>query len=411
MPVKKVLLVEPSASGHHMALYLRHVVRGLAAEGIEMLLLTTKEAQADPAFQLVKTELPNSAMIFHFELAPRKSSYSATTLVKRQLSNWLRLRSAVEKVITSERPDVAYVPTIDWIAKATEVLGSPFGKLPFVALYMAPKHHRFSKGIGPKSRSDGIYDKLFSRLLKISTLKKILVIDETFYEFAKERYGRDAKKVAFAPDFCVVKGRSDDSHARRRLGISKSSKVLLVYGSLTMRKGIKELLEALSTEDLPKNLTVLLAGRPAPDVDALLQRPEFREMIQTNKIVTRFKFHNTQEESEVFSASDAVWCGYVHGFCGSSGVLHQSVGFGLPVIASTTGLVGALVDRSELGVTLDPMQTSTVALTLKKLAEGRISASVSQENLNEFSRKYSSRAHTRSALRALGVQFHEANAH
>lgn len=75
MSVKKILLVEPSASGHHMALYLRHVVRGLAAEGFEILLLTTKEAQADPAFQLVKTELPNSAKVYHFVLTPQKSSY------------------------------------------------------------------------------------------------------------------------------------------------------------------------------------------------------------------------------------------------------------------------------------------------------------------------------------------------
>lgn len=95
--IRKVLLVEPSASGHHMALYLRHVVRGLAAEGAAILLLTTKEAQADPAFQLVKTELPDDAKIFYFELAPQSSNHATISLLRRQVSNWWKLRRAAKK--------------------------------------------------------------------------------------------------------------------------------------------------------------------------------------------------------------------------------------------------------------------------------------------------------------------------
>lgn len=384
-----------------MALYLRHVVRGLAAEGAAILLLTTKEAQADPAFQLVKTELPDDAKIFYFELAPQSSSHATISLLRGQVSNWWKLRRAAKKIIANQRPDVAYIPTLDWIAKATEVLDSPFGKLPFVALYMAPKHHRFAAGLGPKSRSDSLYDHLFRRLLRISTLKRIVVIDEIFYEFAKSRYGHNARKITFAPDFAVVGAKKERVCARQRLGISEESKVLLVYGSLTLRKGIRELLEALITEDAPDNLIVLLAGRPSPDVETLLQRPEFIAMARKNRIVTQFKFHDEEEESEVFSASDAVWIGYVHGFFGSSGVLHQSVGFGLPVIASAAGLIGTLVKRFQLGITLEPTQTTTVTSALKEFAEGRTGLSASQEKLSEFNYRYSADEHVRVMLQVL----------
>ena len=399
---KKVLLVEPSASGHHMALYLRHVVRGLANEAIEVLLLTTKEAKADAAFQLVKTELPDNAKIFYFDLGPQTAGTKTIALLMNQVSSWLRLRKTAQKLVVTERPDVVYVPTVDWIAKAIELLGSPFGKCPFIALYMSPKHHRFATGIGAKSRSDILYDKLFVRLLRLPTLHKLLVIDEIFYEFARKRYGGYAHKIGFAPDFGSAAHNVEQSSARRNLGISHASKVLLVYGSLTLRKGIKELLEALAIEGTPKNLVLLLAGRPSANLEALLRKPEYLSLIQERRVVTRFKFHDADDESQVFSASDAVWVAYVNGFSGSSGVLHQSVGYGLPVIAGNSGLVGTLVQRFQLGATLDPTESSTVTLALKELAEGRMSLSASQEKVREFSHKYSSDSHIQAVLCALG---------
>ena len=399
---KRVLLVEPSASGHHMALYLRHVVRGLANEAIEVLLLTTKEAKADAAFELVKTELPDNAKIFYFDLGPQTAATKTIALLMNQVSSWLRLRKAAQKIVVTERPDIVYVPTVDWIAKAIELLGSPFGKCPFIALYMSPKHHRFATGIGLKSRSDILYDKLFVRLLRFPTLQKLLVIDEIFYEFARQRYGGYANKMGFAPDFGSAAHKVERSSARRNIGISHASKVLLVYGSLTLRKGIKELLEALVIEGTPKNLVVLLAGRPSVDVEALLRKPLFSSLINEHKVVTQFKFHDTDDESQVFSASDAVWVAYVNEFSGSSGVLHQSVGYGLPVIAGNSGLVGTLVQRFQLGATLDPTESSTVTPALKELAEGRMSLFASQEKVSAFRQKYSSDSHIQAVLCALG---------
>lgn len=268
---------------------------------------------------------------------------------------------------------------------------------------MAPKHHRFAAGLGPKSRSDGLYDHLFRRLLKISTLKRILVIDEIFYEFAKNRYGNYARKITFTPDFGVVGAKKDRTCVRQKLGISQESKVVLVYGSLTLRKGIRELLEALITEEAPSNLVVLLAGRPSPDVENLLKRLEFLAMAQKNRIVTRFKFHDDEEESEVFSASDVVWIAYVNGSFGSSGVLHQSVGFGLPVIASAAGLIGTLVERFQIGITLDPTQTTSVTSALKAFAEDRTGLAASQKKLSEFRVRYSADGHVENILRVLEI--------
>lgn len=403
MGTRKVLLIEPSASGHHMTLYLLNVVRALVKEGVEIILLTTRRAVSDPAFDLVNRELPSNAKIFYFEISGGTSAPFARTLISSQVFNWSRLRRAAKKIVYNERPDVAYIPTFDWVAKATEVLGSPLGDLPFVVLYMTPKHHRYETGLAGRSRADFLYDRLFRRLLQFRSIEKVLVIDEIFYKFALDRYGRIGDKLAFAPDFGNVCPRKTRSHARRRLGIANDEIVLLVYGSLNLRKGIRELLSALKFIDPSSKLTVLLAGRETAYVKRILEMPEFSTLKRKRRVVTRLKFHTLEDEGEVFSASDAVWVAYVGNFFGSSGVFHQAIGFGLPVIASYAGLVGRLVERYQLGLTIDPEVPKEVLEALGRLINDQMSAAVSIDAFSEFRERHSAKAHVRSVLSALGV--------
>ena len=398
---KRVLLVEPSASGHHMALYLRHVVKGLAREGIEISLLTTKHATEDPAYQLVQAELPANSVVHLFQTASASSKTTAAALLKNQFFNWWKLRQAVKKLAATDSPDIAYIPTVDWVAKAVEVLGSPFRNLPFVVLYMSPKHHRFVSGIGPKGRSDVVYDKLFKRLLRVPTLRKVLVIDEIFYEFAKGRYGALSRKIGFAPDFGVTESKIPRPSAREKIGIPESKKVILVYGSLTRRKGIWELLDALAEDGAPQDVCVLLAGRPSAQLEELMKRPKYTALKQAGRLVTQFKFHDSNEERDVFSASDTVWIAYVDGFYGSSGVLHQAVLYGLPVIANGKGLIGELVARFGLGVNLNPRNKEAVIEALRSFPGGELPATRIARKLDGFKQRYSDEEHFSAVLLAL----------
>lgn len=401
--IKRVLLVEPSASGHHMALYVRYVVRELDKIGVEISLLTTRDAAADTAYQLVEEELPKSAKVHFFDTEPQTITPTAANLFLKQLSNWKRVRDAARKVIATDSPDIIYIPTVDWIAKAIETLGSPFGMLPFVALYMSPKHHRYVTGIGPRSRFDTLYDVLFKRFLKLPTLKKLLVIDEMFCEYGKNRYQDGKDKLDFVPDFAVIEQEVSKEQAREQLKISQHSKVLLVYGSLTFRKGIRELLNALSSKNSPNDVIVLLAGRSSEGIVQLLKQPEFAHLISEGRIITRLHFHDAKGESMVFAAADAVWIAYVQGFYGSSGVLHQAVGYGLPVIAVDQGLIGTLVTKFELGTVLDPKDVDQAVDSLKALSNGNLCLSCSSAEHKKFKEIYSLAGHVEVVTRALGL--------
>ena len=400
---KKIMLVEPSASGHRMALYLRNVVKGMVEAGIQVSLLTSRRAITDPAYQLVELELAETSRIHFFETTQRSEKPNAVRLALNQVNDWFKLRQAVRNLKVDDRPDVVYIPTADWVAKAMEVFGSPFDDLPFVALYMSPKHHRFKSGIGPKSRSDVLYDWLFRRFLRISTLQEVLVVDEIFYEFAINQYESLSEKIRFAPDFAVMSGRIPKERARTKLGIPMSKTVILVYGTLTPRKGIQELLDALAEYDAPEGMSVLLAGRPSEQIKDLINQAECQSLVREGRLFRQFQFHDVVEECEVFSAADVVWIAYVQDFCGSSGVLHQAASYRLPVIAGTNGLIGKLVSEFKLGIIVNPRNHAALVSALNELSQAGLSSLGLGEQSESFRRKYSATAHFDAVASALNI--------
>jgi len=393
----KVMLVEPYGSGHHMALYVRHVIKKLKAEACDVSLLTTRSAVAHSSFQLLKTELENVELHFLPEL-PVNSDSSSISLLLQQLKFWSIVRRTFAQIIKRNTYDIVYVPTVDWVAKAIEMLGSPFGTVPFVVLYMAPKHHRKAMGLGPASRQDLLYDRMFRRLLCISTLRKVLVIDEVFFEFCKLNYGSLAEKVQYVPDFGEIRGQASREQCRASLGIPNEAQVLLVYGSLTQRKGIVQLLEVLPR--VPHELVVLLAGKANPDMQALFESTTVQQLRANGRIILRLSFHDDADEYRVFKASNFVWLGYVSDFYGSSGVLHQAVDAGLPVVAMEQGLIGGVVRKHKLGVTVDPNSSESVLNGLTEALQ-RTRFSLTVELQQQFAASHNPLRHTEVVYAAL----------
>ncbi|MEX1198144.1 MAG: hypothetical protein WEB57_09815 [Pseudohongiellaceae bacterium] len=398
---KTVLIVEPSASGHHMALYVRHVARGLLDQGCDVILLTTEKAIGEPAYQMVQTECSERLKTFLMPEIGKSETSSALGLISAQLKSWRAVKRGFTAVRTKHPIDIVYVPTLDWVAKATEIFGSPFGDMPFVALYMAPKHHRFETSLGPKSRQDWLYDKLFRRLLAIKTLRNLLVIDEVFYEFAINRYPFASRKLRFAPDFGEITGDKSREVCREELEIPDDAVVILVYGSLTKRKGIVELLNAAANPGAPDNLVILLAGKPANDIIEYLENPKFRTPVESGRILKCFHFHAADEEYRAFRASDAVWIAYADGFYSSSGVLYQALSAERPVLARKEGLIGRLVGIYRLGWRVNTKNESELTQLLHRIADVNISTPYEFNCDSDFLHQHTSQAHVAAVKGAL----------
>lgn len=368
----KLLIVEPEATGHRMALYVRLVVRAAQSRGWTVSLLTTHLATKHPAFQLVCNEANNQLSIHFMDFPNCNSPKNALSLIKRQYNYYKSLKKAFFSLDKKEIPDLVYISCLDYFDKVMALLGTPFGEVPLSGLLVSVKFHRYKVGIGPKSRSDIFYKWLFQRTLEIKTMKRILVIDEAFVNFASQSKFALHKKLALIPDAGEINGNESKETARNGIGIPQNAFIVLVYGSLSERKGIKELLNAVARQDAPANLRILLAGTPDQVVQSFLETAIVHRLRAQKILVERLFFHDDRDEYRVFRAADAVWLGYVGGSYGSSGVLYQAGSLGLPLIATSRGMIGWLTERHCLGKTIDPTNPESVIRAICELCNDPI---------------------------------------
>lgn len=229
-------------------------------------------------------------------------------------------------------------------------------------------HHRGMDNIAPSNRNDWFNEKLFARLLRVRALAKVLVNDPLLVPYAKRKSLKGCHKIEYVGDIAHLSGNMSREQARRTLAIRDHEIVVLMYGALDARKGIKELLAALRRLGPDSNVVVVIAGEPQDSATRqLLAESEVAELIEYGMLQVIAGFLDDEQEFTVFKAADIVWLGY-QGFYGMSGVLLQAGLAGLPVIACKQGLIGWFVRQHRLGEILDTMEPAEIGSSIRRLA-------------------------------------------
>lgn len=366
-----VLIVEPEASGHHMALYVRLIVRVALQRGWKIRLLTTATAVKHPAFNLVKSEASTALNVSFMEEVKSSSTFDAWSLLILQNQYFLSFSKAFRNIPKTDIPDIVYLVNLDYCDKIISLRGSPFGQVPFSGMMMDVKYHRSVMGIGPPARSNRLYESLFRRLLRLPTLHTATVIDEAFLSYIKRINCLEYRKIRFVPDVGQVSGTESREAARSALGFQADDFVILIYGSLTGRKGIRELLDAIDMPLVPKQIKLLVAGKPDQNIVSILSNLKSNKLKKENRLVESLGFHDDTQEFRVFRSADLVWVGYTGGFNGSSGVLYQAGSLALPVIGNRSGLIGWLIQQHSLGLAVDPENVQEVVEAVCHMYENR----------------------------------------
>ncbi|NJN01307.1 MAG: glycosyltransferase [Leptolyngbyaceae cyanobacterium SL_1_1] len=151
------------------------------------------------------------------------------------------------------------------------------------------------------------------------------------------------------------------------LGIESSRTVALIFGALTQRKGVPQLLEAiaaLSPENCQK-LCLLLVGESTLEtqLEARITELTTQKPIQ---IVRRYAFVPEADVTAYFQLADIVLAPYQR-HVGMSGILLQAAAAGKPVLSSDYGLMGELVNRYRLGLAVDSVQPAALAQGMHQL--------------------------------------------
>ncbi|MGV2293284.1 glycosyltransferase [Trinickia sp. YCB016] len=259
------------------------------------------------------------------------------------------------------------VPYVDYFFYALPFLGSPFGKTPWVGITMRATFHHRKVGVKAPDRPlvNAVKARLFKRAVKSAGMRTLLSIDPTLLEWCGHRTKpKHGAAIEYLADPFPDATAEDPQVARERLGLVPGH-YLLVYGAITDRKGIRELVEALMAMDDPP--TLIVAGEQDMEIREFLQENAPR-MSPTPLMLDSFISNET--EFDLFSACDAVWLGY-KGHYGMSGVLVQAYRFGKPVIATAEGLIGWFCQTGELGPVVQNLAPDTIAFAVEEVMFSR----------------------------------------
>ena len=239
---------------------------------------------------------------------------------------------------------------------------------------------------------------LLSLALKNRQLSGLLSLDQYAVPYIKALSQKN-KHIEHLPDPVTVVQLDplQVQSFKKNLGIEAGRKVFLLFGQLTERKGIFQVLEALKLlkQDVARKFCLLLVGEIHESIKAKVLEC-ITDLCQESsvQIIIQDTYHSEDTIPLYVSAADVVLAPYQR-HVGMSGVLMLSFAYRKPILSSNFGLLGKLTQEYELGEvvnTSNPKLLSGGILsfldqsTNQTLKLTRITSLFSQHNPYSFSR-------------------------
>jgi len=264
--------------------------------------------------------------------------------------------------------DYVYVPYLDTCTYRIALSGSPFGETPWAGLVMRPSFHYAKMGVkAPVPSLARAREWAFTRLLRTRGLQAVFSIDEALVDYVTRSNPEDPGRLRFLPDPVDSPPIVSMEEGRRTLNLPPKRKVVLLFGSIGVRKGAVALMNAMAISVWPRDVHVLLAGKQLPEIEAYMQEGVARQMVAEGRLHVYNRFLTDYESAAAFAASDIVWCGYV-GHYQMSGVLVLAGQWSKPVLACPEGLIGWLTERHGAGLVLPNLTSTSIAEAVSTLA-------------------------------------------
>lgn len=209
---------------------------------------------------------------------------------------------------------------------------------------------------------------LLSRVLQHPQLQTLLCLDPFFVKHIDQF--NNSVKVAELPDPVSITtvSQAQVMRLKERLGIDPGRQVFLLFGALTGRKGIYQLLEAVAMlpPELSEKVCLVLAGQAnSQEQDKISSHIAGIRQVAKVQIITHYEFIPEAEVQIYFQLADVVLAPYQR-HVGMSGILLLAAAAQKPVLSSDYGLMGEVVRRYNLGLTVDSTIPTEITQGLTK---------------------------------------------
>lgn len=363
----RILVLEPFLTGHHGP-YLQWITAALnnAGHGVTTALL--RNHRSHPLFEPIASRCQSIVDIEPGELPQLGGSESRLRVMWSTMARYREVFGQVfDRVATVQPVDLVLLPYLDYCTYALAVQGAPFGETPWSAIAMRPAFHYARVGVrAPRGAADPLKAFLFRRLLSDRTLKVMFTIDESLATFFT-RADRARSKLRLLRDPARGPALVANTSFTREPETPAGAFVVLVYGALSARKGIGQLLQGAAHVDCPRVVHVVLAGKQDEDVKRLMRSDAARALLETSRLHTLDRFVSDDEEDALLAGCDAIWAGYRGHYQMSASLVHAGLR-GVPVIGCEEGLIEWLIRRTGGGVTVNIENSYAVAEALKRLS-------------------------------------------
>lgn len=362
---RKIVLFDLYFNGHHAG-YIQHLVRYWCEQGFP----GTLDVVVSPKFVQLHSDVVNVA-----------SDYGQKNV------NFVAISSEEDAILQSKKSsfDRAFGAFREWnllckyasLLEATHCLLMYFDSLqlplalarklpcPMSGIYFRPVfHYGDFSSFTPSARERfwQLRDKFFlSRTLRHSQFKTLFCLDP-FVVARIKNFNQNVEAIHLADPVQIYGyGDSQIEKLREGLGIHPGRTAFLMFGDLRKRKGIHQLLDALTL--LPahfcEKLCLLLVG---PIGTEQLVQTRIAEISQSLpiQVVKHDRFVPEREIQPYFQVADVILAPYQR-HIGMSAILVRAAAAQKPVLSSNYGLMGELVKSYKLGIAVDSMIPAEIA--------------------------------------------------
>ena len=247
---------------------------------------------------------------------------------------------------------------------------------PVSAIYFRPNFTENNNGVYPQ-----IKKWILSNVLKSGQIQNLFCLVHALVPYMKGQKTQTQIIPICDPIKQFQISKSEIAEFKNKFKVPTDKKIFLNFGYLDDRKGMEVFIDACSTlskEALAK-ICLLLAG-PVPEYYEKIIEAKLAQVPEL-EVIRCYGYLPAREVQICFEISYLVLILY-QDFLNMSSVLIRAAMANKPTFATQTGMIGELVSRNNVGVTVDATSVSEVANELNAIINNGIS--YSEDNLKQL---------------------------
>lgn len=345
---KNILIFEPDASGHHSG-YLYHLINNFLLNDYSYTLIVL----VSPDFfekhpQILEKTLSSRVQWIKFSASEFMEWQKPKSVFKRSVFEW----KIVCQYAKQYNAVLAFFMYIDYL-QLTILTQSP-PPCPISGILFRPTVVNYAATSWKEKLNYWRKNITLKYVVKNKNVDSLFNLDAYATQFIEQNW--HTQKVKFLPDpLQVYPSSRTSSEIKKILGIEENRKVFLIFGFLDSRKGIAEVMEAISfiSNENSQKGCLLIVG-PWEENERKLFEIQLPKTIQhTNfQIIIKDTFIKDEDIQQYFKVADFALALY-HKHFGMSAIMVRAAAAQKPLIAHNFGLMGKIVCEHQLGITID----------------------------------------------------------